>query len=41
MAAKVDVQYIRFYTDGSAAKQVTPLFPEEKSRIKLKMQACM
>ena len=30
MAAKVDVQYIRFYTDGSAAKQVTPLFPEEK-----------
>ena len=30
MAAKVDVQYIRFYTDGSAAKQVAPLFPEEK-----------
>jgi hypothetical protein len=30
MAAKVDVQYIRFYTDGSAAKQVMPLFPEEK-----------
>ena len=30
MAARVDVQYIRFYTDGSAAKQVAPLFPEEK-----------
>ena len=30
MAAKVDVQYIRFYTDGSAAKQVAPMFPEEK-----------
>ena len=30
MAAKVDVQYIRFYTDGSAAKPVMPLFPEEK-----------
>ena len=30
MAAKVDVQYIRFYTDGNAAKQVAPMFPEEK-----------
>ena len=27
MAQKLDVQYIRFYTDGSAAKKVTPLAP--------------
>lgn len=30
MAAKVDVRYIHFYTDGSAAKKIAPLFPEEK-----------
>lgn len=27
MAQKLDVQYIRFYTDGSAAKKVAPLAP--------------
>ena len=27
MAQKLDVQYIRFYTDGSAAKKVAPIAP--------------
>ncbi len=27
MAPKPDIQYIRFYTDGSAAKKVAPLAP--------------
>lgn len=27
MARRLDVQYVRFYTDGSAAKQVSPVVP--------------
>ncbi len=30
MANRVDVQYVRFYTDGSAAKKIAPAFPESK-----------
>lgn len=30
MAQKTDVQYIRFYTDGSAARQLEPELPQKK-----------
>lgn len=30
MASRVDVQYIRFYTDGNAAKKIAPVLPEKK-----------
>lgn len=31
MAQKLDVQYIRYYTPGSAAQKIMPAFPAEKS----------
>ena len=30
MARKPDIQYIRFYTDGSAARQLEPVWPKRK-----------
>lgn len=30
MARKPDIQYIRFYTDGSAARQLEPKLPKKK-----------
>lgn len=33
MAQRLDVQYIRFYTDGSAAKKVAPVVPLQTIRL--------
>ena len=33
MAQRVDVRYIQFYTDGSAARKVTPVVPLETIRV--------
>ncbi len=30
MANRVDIQYVRFYTDGSAAKKIAPVAPVKK-----------
>ena len=43
MTRRPDVQYIRFYTDGSAAKKAAPAFSVQPSTVKLpkvKKQKC-
>lgn len=32
MARKTEIQYIRYYTDGSAAKKLEPKLPEKRSK---------
>ncbi len=32
MARKTEIQYIRYYTDGSAAKKIEPKLPRKKSK---------
>lgn len=32
MARKSDIQYIRFYTDGSAARKIEPVHPQRQRR---------
>lgn len=33
MAQRLDVQYVRFYTDGSAARKVAPLVPLQTAKL--------
>jgi len=38
MAQKMQVQYIRYYTDGSAARKLAPVVPQQQEEIPLPRQ---
>lgn len=38
MAQKLDIQYVRYYTDGSAARELQPELPQKRRKARLPKQ---